>query len=59
VRRDGGPAQQLTVAENDVLYYPDGGMDSFEVSRDARGEVVELDFHAEDMEPARRELRVE
>ncbi|BDU22028.1 serine hydrolase domain-containing protein [Dyella sp. GSA-30] len=58
IQRDGGPKRLLTVARDDVLFYPDDGTDYIKVIRDKQGSVVALDFYADGMPPARHEDRI-
>lgn len=58
VRRDEGPERQLASAEGDMLYFPGDATDYFRVIHDARKNVEALDFHADAMNPARREPHI-
>ena len=59
VRRDDGPERQLVTAEGDVLYFPGDGTDYFRVVRDAQKSPIALDFHADGIDPPRREPRIQ
>ncbi|HET6331277.1 MAG TPA: serine hydrolase domain-containing protein [Holophagaceae bacterium] len=58
VRRDEGPGRQLAGTQDGVLYWPGDETDCFRIIRDARGAVLALDFYADGMAPAQRELRI-
>jgi hypothetical protein len=58
IRRDGGPARELTAAAGDVLYYAGDGTDYIHVARDTSGHVVALEFHADGLPAARKEPRL-
>ena len=58
MRRDEGPERQMVTAEGGILYFLGDGTDYLRVIRGEHGEVVALEFHADGMEPARRELRI-
>lgn len=56
VRRDNGPKRVLALAQGELLFFPGDGTDYFKIARDDRGRVIGLDFHADGMPPARREI---
>jgi len=58
IRRDGGPARELTAAAGDVLYYAGDGTDYIHLARDASGHVAALEFHADGLPAARKEPRL-
>ncbi len=58
MQREGGPKRALAAAKDDVLFFPGDGTDYIKIIRDAHGAVSALDFYADGMPPARREVRV-
>lgn len=58
ISRDDGPERALTASQGDVLYYTGDGTDYIHVARDAKGQPVALEFHADGMPAARNEPRL-
>jgi len=56
MRRDDGPKRVLALARGELLFFPGDGTDYFKIARDDRGRVIGLDFYADGMPPARREI---